>query len=260
MQGERGARSTESFLEQGYFVLLLHRCGSVMPFSSTFRNLLSPHMDLKFLDCLNTESNPHDGSPCLVLRPPGSKESNNATTLTLLNELQRYQKHRDHLLDISFTSIDEYLTLLQAISEKITKHRQNATKKRETACCSGVIYYLAAAVSDFYIPPEHMPQHKIQSGPLPSPPQDSQQQKIQQSTPKPSPSAAPLLRLDLHPVPKRLGTLVCEWAPGAFVTSFKLETDLSLVISKAQMALQNYSVHLVVANQLQVVALYCTML
>mmetsp|Transcript_8590 Transcript_8590/g.14553 ORF Transcript_8590/g.14553 Transcript_8590/m.14553 type:complete len:347 (+) Transcript_8590:88-1128(+) len=255
-QGERGARSVEAFLEEGYFVLLLHRTGSVMPFSTLFRQLTSAHVDLQLLDCLSASSDPHDGSPCIMLRPADSTES---STNTLLQELRRYQQHRDHLLALPFTSIDEYLTLLQASSEAITRrqHLQAASEdggagkelrdRDRDRACSRVIYYLAAAVSDFYVPPELLPQHKIQSGPLP--PEHLQQDAQSQSPQRPA-SATPF-SLDLHPVPKRLGTLVTEWAPGAFVTSFKLETDLSLVVSKAQMALRNYSVHLVVANQLQ---------
>jgi hypothetical protein len=34
-------------------------------------------------------------------------------------------------------------------------------------------------------------------------------------------------------VPKMLGALRSEWAPEAFLVSFKLETDISLLISKA---------------------------
>lgn len=127
-----------------------------------------------------------------------------------------------------------------------------------------MLYYLAAAVSDFYIPPSLLPQHKIQSGPLPpsletdqqqeeqqdQKQQDQEQQKEQQDQ-KEQASPPPLLHLALHPVPKRLGTLVSHWAPAAFVTSFKLETDLALVVRKAQLAISNYDVHLVVANQLQ---------
>ena len=37
----------------------------------------------------------------------------------------------------------------------------------------------------------------------------------------------------------------------AYVVSFKLETDETLVIEKAQKAIREYHVHLVVANQLQ---------
>ena len=60
------------------------------------------------------------------------------------------------------------------------------------------------------------------------------------------------LTLQLENVPKLLGRVTHDWAPNAFVISFKLETDPTLVIPKAQRAIENYGVHLVVANQLQV--------
>ena len=59
------------------------------------------------------------------------------------------------------------------------------------------------------------------------------------------------LQLDLKQVPKRLGVLAREWAPEAFVVSFKLETDAALVETKARAAIDKYGVALVVANQLQ---------
>jgi len=42
--------------------------------------------------------------------------------------------------------------------------------------------------------------------------------------------------------------LVKEWAPRAYVVTFKLETDQSILISKAQGALKKYGHQLVIAN------------
>jgi phosphopantothenate-cysteine ligase len=41
------------------------------------------------------------------------------------------------------------------------------------------------------------------------------------------------------------GRLRSEWAPRAYIISFKLETDAALLQSKAQKALQRYGVHAV---------------
>jgi phosphopantothenate-cysteine ligase len=60
------------------------------------------------------------------------------------------------------------------------------------------------------------------------------------------------LVLELDPVPKRLQQLTHDWSPDAFVVSFKLETDLNILIYKAKRAISNYQVNLVVANLLQV--------
>jgi phosphopantothenate-cysteine ligase len=51
-------------------------------------------------------------------------------------------------------------------------------------------------------------------------------------------------------VPKFLKQLVDGWAPEAMIVSFKLETDPSLLVKKAQYALNKYSHHLVIGNLL----------
>ncbi|XP_043917717.1 phosphopantothenate--cysteine ligase isoform X2 [Protopterus annectens] len=87
------------------------------------------------------------------------------------------------------------------------------------------MFYLAAAVSDFYIPASEMPQHKIQS------------------------SSGPL-QLSMKMVPKILSPLVKDWAPKAYVISFKLETDPSILVDRARKALETYNHQAVVANVL----------
>jgi phosphopantothenate-cysteine ligase len=47
-----------------------------------------------------------------------------------------------------------------------------------------------------------------------------------------------------------LAPLVKHWVPGAFVVSFKLETDENLLIKKAKKALDTYQHRIVVANLL----------
>lgn len=59
------------------------------------------------------------------------------------------------------------------------------------------------------------------------------------------------LTLELQQVPKLLGRVTSQWAPHAFVVSFKLETDTNMLQKKAEAALEKYRVHLVVANLLQ---------
>ncbi|KAM4807391.1 phosphopantothenate--cysteine ligase isoform X2 [Urocitellus parryii] len=88
------------------------------------------------------------------------------------------------------------------------------------------MFYLAAAVSDFYVPVSEMPEHKIQS------------------------SGGPL-QITMKMVPKMLYPLVKDWAPKAFIISFKLETDPSIVINRARNALEVYQHQLVIANILE---------
>lgn len=51
-------------------------------------------------------------------------------------------------------------------------------------------------------------------------------------------------------VPKILSPLVKDWAPQAFVISFKLETDATILLDKARRALDTYRHQVVVANVL----------
>ncbi|CAI5971204.1 unnamed protein product [Closterium sp. NIES-65] len=58
--------------------------------------------------------------------------------------------------------------------------------------------------------------------------------------------------LDIHlaRVPKMIPLLRSLWCPSALLVSFKLETDSSILLSKARSALQKNQVHAVVANEL----------
>lgn len=135
------------------------------------------------------------------------------------DEYATYTRVKGNLHYVPFRTVDQYLVQLQIIAETVSFELRTRPIIP--------IYFLAAAVSDFYIPPNQMAEHKIQSG-------------------------NGKLTLVMDPVPKMLGRLVHEWAPLSFVVSFKLETDASMVLTKARQAIQKYGVHLVVANQLQV--------
>ena len=86
--------------------------------------------------------------------------------------------------------------------------------------------YLAAAVSDFYVPFGAMAEHKMQS-------------------------AAGVPTITLTNSPKMLQPLRHEWIPEAFMVSFKLETDTSILVKKAQASIAKYGMNLVIANLLQ---------
>lgn len=101
------------------------------------------------------------------------------------------------------------------------------------------MFYLAAAVSDFFIPPDKMAEHKIQSS------EPSRGKSPDQH------STAKQLVINLDPVPKILSTLVSAWAhSGSMIVSFKLETDPGLLVFKAQQSLQRYRHDLVIGNLL----------
>lgn len=211
--GERGSASAECFIAHGFRVVYLYREGSIVPFTRGFRKELAQQIDHKLLSHLELTSG-YFPEICI------SKETKSRSAYSrLVSELQCYQACKDsqQLLMIPFTSVTEYISLLEIVATELGK-----------AYRSQCLFYLAAAVSDFYLPPEDMVEHKIQSH-----------------------GGDGGLILSLKSVPKTLGKMTGEWAPHSFVTSFKLETDQQLVITKAQKAIQQYRVHLVVANQLQ---------
>ena len=121
------------------------------------------------------------------------------------------------LLKIEFTTVHDYLRDLEMISRIIYKHNLKS------------ITYLAAAVSDFYIPESEIQEHKIQSG------------SAKESG----------FKLEMKAVPKMLGTIKSEWNPLTFLISFKLETDIEILKQKATASFEKYGVDMVVANELK---------
>eukprot|EP01091_Cochliopodium_minus_P003417 TRINITY_DN132_c0_g1_i1.p1 TRINITY_DN132_c0_g1~~TRINITY_DN132_c0_g1_i1.p1 ORF type:complete len:352 (+),score=84.91 TRINITY_DN132_c0_g1_i1:39-1058(+) len=122
--------------------------------------------------------------------------------------------NKQTLLKIPFVSVHDYLYFLKEISIELNSIGNKA------------LIYAAAAVSDFYIPFNEMSEHKIQS------------------------SREPLI-LTLKPVPKMLKPLVDSWCPKAFVVSFKLETENSILQSKAFYSIEKYQHQIVIGNLLQ---------
>jgi phosphopantothenoylcysteine synthetase/decarboxylase len=121
------------------------------------------------------------------------------------------------ILTVPFRSVEEYLAKLQ-LSAKALRDNQAL-----------VIFFLAAAVSDFYIPPSQRSEHKIQSGEI----------------------SNGGLTLTLSPVPKVIGLIRSSWSPDAFVCSFKLETDKDILRKKAEAAVEKYGCHMVIGNLLE---------
>ncbi|GAQ81755.1 4-phospho-panto-thenoylcysteine synthetase [Klebsormidium nitens] len=193
--GNRGAASTEFFLKSGYAVIFLSRTGSVQPFC---RDL--PERPL--LDCLETA-------------PDGSLHARPQYEQTVLSALKAHSTvvADGTLLHLHFTTLFEYLQMLGLVGSLLEGFGKRA------------FFYLAAAVSDFYVPWETMHEHKIQSAGGP-------------------------LAMELCNVPKMIPLLRRRWAPEAFVVSFKLETDMGMLMQKAKGALLKNGVHAVVANEL----------
>ncbi|KAL2892896.1 Phosphopantothenate--cysteine ligase 2 [Bienertia sinuspersici] len=193
--GHRGAASTECFLKAGYAVIYLHRRGTCQPYCRSLP-------DDPLLECFESVN----GSSVQVQQAQAE-----AVRKAIANHHAALAA--GGLLKLQFTTIFEYLQLLKMIGI--------ALRDRE----SRAMFYLAAAVSDFYVPWESLAEHKIQS-------------------------AAGPLDMRLAQVPKMLSVLRKDWAPLAFCISFKLETDSHILLEKASTALKKYNVHAVVANEL----------
>ncbi|XP_062401165.1 phosphopantothenate--cysteine ligase [Sardina pilchardus] len=194
--GRRGASSAEYFLDAGYAVIFLHRHRSLYPYTRLYAGT-------NLLDALTAEPE----STRVVVDQ--SALPNIAAVLT------RYQAVRAAglLLPVEFSTLSDYLHLLKAAAQALS------------GIGSKAMFYLAAAVSDFYIPASEMPEHKIQSSNGP-------------------------LQISMKMVPKMLSPLVCDWAPRAFIVSFKLETDAGILLQRARGALERYRHQAVVANVL----------
>lgn len=199
-RGTRGACSAEKFLKRGYAVIFLHRTQTLEPFLRHFNQKL---VFETLSECILTE----EDDDKLALEPMHN-------LLDDMKDLLRcYRENKDRLLSVGFVELADYIHYLHQISLIIN---QLVPKS---------IFYLAAAVSDFYIPPSNLSTHKINSD-------------------EP-------LKLTLQLVPKFLHPLVKYWAPDAYVVSFKLETDPDNLIAKSKRALDCYGHKLVIANELK---------
>ncbi|GJJ09812.1 hypothetical protein Clacol_004036 [Clathrus columnatus] len=195
--GTRGATSAEYFLSHGYAVIFMHRQFSLQPFSRHYSHSTNPFLDfLEFKDSVDISVSP-------------------AEAPRLAEVLKSYKDvhTRGMLHTLTFVTINEYLYLLRAISNELSRAKRYA------------LYYLAAAVSDFFLPTQKMSEHKIQS-------------------------TKGSLQIEMDQVPKILKPMVNEWTPEAFIVSFKLETDDNLLIPKACAALERYGHQVVIGNEL----------
>lgn len=237
--GTRGATSAEYFLEAGYAVIFMHRQFSLLPYSRHYS-----HSTNCFLDFLHEN-------------PDGSVVANPAYQEKMLRVLRKYNaaKKQNLLLMLPFVTITDYLHELRAVAQLMRPLGPNG------------LLYLAAAVSDFFVPEDRMAEHKIQStdatdmlkqkqqGPTTitkeeRTPQQQEDEAFDNFDSSPAVPRSKRLIVDLDPVPKFLKNLVDGWAPEGMIVSFKLETDPSILVHKAKYSLERYQHHLVIGNLL----------
>jgi phosphopantothenate---cysteine ligase (ATP) len=214
--GTRGATSAEYFLRAGYAVIFLHRQFSLLPYSRHYS-----HNTRSFLDFMREDS---EGR--VVVEEEHQQE--------MLHVLRQYTfaKQNNLLLVLTFVTVTEYLWKLRELAKIMHPLGSKA------------LFYLAAAVSDFFVPKDRMVEHKIQSS------DGFTQYNETNDTRQAARTEGSSLIIDLDPVPKFLKQLVDAWAPDAIIVSFKLETDPAILVQKAQYSLDKYAHHLVIGNLL----------
>ncbi|PSK34920.1 Phosphopantothenate--cysteine ligase CAB2 [Elsinoe australis] len=266
--GTRGATSAEWFLRNGYAVIFLHREFSLLPFARHYSHSSANC----FLDYLDFASDASDGTGSGGGQGQGQGQGQGhgdgqgaerlriktdyaAQMADVLGQYRRARKS-NLLLLLPFTTVNDYLWSLRGIAQLMTPLSSRA------------LFYLAAAVSDFFIPRRKMVEHKIQSG------EEFQGRSLRgdgkeegRGVESPGPGqgdsflgdrehevAAVIsdkkLIVNLDPVPKFLHQLVEDWSPKGMIVSFKLETDPRILVVKAKHALRKYGHHLVVGNLL----------
>jgi phosphopantothenate-cysteine ligase len=174
----------------------MHRQFSLQPFSRHYSHSTNPFLD--FLEIDSTDSQ--------ITVTPSKRDD-------LINILTRYKSVQANgtLHTLTFVTVNDYLWLLRAVSQELSLLGRN------------VLYYLAAAVSDFFLPRQRMvstclshirrtykflrkSEHKIQSG-------------------KGS------LHIEMDQVPKILKPMVDEWTRDGFIVSFKVTISRNRRIS-----------------------------
>ncbi|KAF8624272.1 hypothetical protein AX15_005957 [Amanita polypyramis BW_CC] len=178
----------------------MHRQFSLQPFSRHYSHSTNPFLD--FLEIHNNNELPE-----ITVSP--EKRRHLLEVLTTYKSVQA----AGVLLTLTFVTVNDYLWLLRALSHELSVLGKNA------------MYFLAAAVSDFFLPRQKMSEHKIQSG-------------------------KGNLSIEMDQVPKILKPMVDEWTRDGFIVSFKLETDQNLIIPKSRAALERYGHQVVIGNDL----------
>jgi len=190
--GTRGAISAEWFLRhEDYDVMFVHRVGSKRPFLRHLDTSASGFVDNCF------ESNSSKVKPAVE---------------SALTELRACSQR---LLEVRFVTVCEYMYLVQKIARSVVRAELG---KRS-------LFYLAAAVSDYYVPHPDMPEHKMSSD-------------------------GASLTLSLVQVPKLLAILKRDLCPNSVIIGFKLETNNGELLARARRSLQRYGHDAVVANEL----------
>lgn len=168
----------------------MHRQFSLQPFSRHYSHSTNP-----FLDFLAVEED--------TVGITADKRAD-ADLLAVLTAYKRVQA-AGSLHTLTFVTVNDYLWLLRAVSQELSVLRRRA------------MYYLAAAVSDFFLPRQKMVRPFFVLGLA----LDANLHNHNQSEHKIQ-SGKGSLHIEMDQVPKVLKPMVEEWTRDGFIVSFKV--------------------------------------
>lgn len=158
----------------------------------------------------------HDGNPKL-----NNDDPEYAKLAALLKDREQ---HHGKILELPFVSLFSYLYGLLQLTQVLSDYKETFHPSTEYP---NVMLYLAAAVSDFYVPRAIMSEHKLQSRDL----------------------IGSGLKIELQNSPKILAG-VRTIGKNLKIVSFKLETDEQILEEKVFKSLKEYHSDFIVANTL----------
>ncbi|KAJ1610253.1 putative phosphopantothenoylcysteine synthetase [Cryptosporidium canis] len=208
--GTRGAYSAEYFLKLGFSVVFFHRRGSHLPFTV---DLPSKY------DLLLTFGDSFNSTECY------SSFFKDEKIKKIVRASQNFMKYSERIFFMEFGSVYEYINGIENIISYCT---ELSTK---------IIFFLAAAVSDFYIPNNLLSINKISA--------DSNLALNIDNEPQ-----VPTITLELYSTPK-CAQFIRKKLPDCFLVLFKLETEEETLYQKSDKLLIMYNANVICANLLQ---------
>ncbi|KAH8584141.1 phosphopantothenoylcysteine synthetase [Cryptosporidium sp. chipmunk genotype I] len=209
--GTRGAYSAEYFLKSGFSVVFFHRKGSHIPFTIDCPS----KYDMLMAMANNIISSNEDNYNLLI----------NEQFKKVIEASQNLIKYSDRMFLMEFGSVHEYFNGMDYIISHCAKFPDS------------FIFFLAAAVSDFYIPENLLPKNKISAS-------------SDASLDLENGSKTPSITLELYSTPK-YARCIRNKLPYCFLVLFKLETEFEILFKKSDNLLKICDANAICANLLQ---------
>uniref|UniRef100_A0A0X3PYW5 Phosphopantothenate--cysteine ligase CAB2 n=1 Tax=Schistocephalus solidus TaxID=70667 RepID=A0A0X3PYW5_SCHSO len=218
--GQRGAVSAEYFLKAGYAVVFLHRRYSFVPFMHRInRGVRATYRPSTATTMTAADYN----NPVTTMAKRREIEDNAVQGLVSLvaDCTRNFSKFKDRLLLLEFFTVEDYLVKLRWLCRLMLQTPAPLEDDVDAVRQSmPLLVYLAAAVSDFFIPRDLLPQHKLHVGDGVPSEQTETDHVFSSRCVRVGTNGS--LTVHLSPVPKTLRLLTSVWARDAFVVSFKV--------------------------------------